>query len=248
MGINYNKYIKRLQARRAANPELAIYRQSISSLAEPVKLLNRTTQGAMRFSGGSIGTIAQTGLSSQQMLQNMASNAFQTADRSALQHNAAIDERIDQLEMAQDQQREAEKQKKKAKKESILKGALQVGGTLLGAAAGTLLAPGAGTAAGATLAAKLTGAQLGATVGSGLGTSAASFIGDTDPEMLIAGVKDMAAGLEATATLQIEKQQMKQMGEALSKFQLMPEDKRKYLIGLLQAGMFDEVIALTEGY
>ncbi|HNX38872.1 MAG TPA: hypothetical protein PKI15_10980, partial [Candidatus Cloacimonadota bacterium] len=87
MGSKYDKALARLRAKRMENPDYSAYRQTMQSLAEPVKALNRSTEGSMRMAGGSIGAMAQTGLASQGMLQDMAAQQWGQADRSARARN-----------------------------------------------------------------------------------------------------------------------------------------------------------------
>jgi len=193
MGSKYDKALARLRAKRMENPDYSAYRQTMQSLAEPVKALNRSTEGSMRMAGGSIGAMAQTGLASQGMLQDMAAQQWGQADRSARARNDVLDTQIGQLE-------DAKQQEKDANKDAVLKTGLQVGGAALGAAVGTIVAPGAGTMAGMQ-------------IGAGLGQAAGSFVGGggeyglehLNEQELIQGLGDAALATSAALTLKSQK-------------------------------------------
>jgi hypothetical protein len=203
MGINYDKYIKRLRVKRADNPEYAFYRQTMQSMTEPLKRINNTMQGQLNMAGGSTGARAQAGLNSQNSLQGFASNLYDTADRSGIARNDALDSQIMNLETQRDQEAEA-------KKNAGLKGAIQIGATALGAGVGSIV-PGAGT-------------MLGAQIGAGVGGIAGSFVGGggkmglnyVDPAELAQGIGDTLAGISSVSTLKEHKIFTKKFGELYS--------------------------------
>jgi hypothetical protein len=204
MAINYDKYLKRLRAKRADNPEYAFYRQTMQSMTEPLKQINNTMQGQMNLAGGSSGARAQAGLNSQMALQGMAGNLYGQADRSGIARN-------DQIEMQRDQEQQAGK-------DAGLKSALNIGGTILGGAAGAII----GSAAGGVGA--IPGAMYGAGIGGGLGNIAGGFVGGggdmgwkyADEQQITQGMMDVAGGLSSFSTLKDQKKLFGEVGEFMS--------------------------------
>jgi len=220
MGLNYDKYIKRLKAKRAENPEYAYYRQTMQQMVEPLRQMNYQMQGQMNLAGGSVGARAQAGLSAQQGLQQTASTIYGQADRSQQQRNDQLDNQIMGLEMQRDQQKDQQK-------DAGLKSAIQIGATALGAVAGSVI-PGAGT---------LIGAQIGSAVG-GIGSS---FVGNggqmglnyVNPEELQQGIGDTIAGISAASTLKTHRDFMTEFG---NKYQLMSTADKQMLTTFITVG------------
>lgn len=210
MGLNYQKYINRLKQKRQENPEYALYRQSMQAMAEPMKQMNRTMQGQMKLAGGSIGAIGSTYLQGQTSMQNLAMQTFGQADRSAVARNDALDSQI----MGLEQQKELEAEQKK---NATTKSAITIGATALGALAGSMLLPGAGTAAGAGAGAALAGGGGAAAAGTGAAI-AAPVISPVIAALPSAVSSGAAAGMSVTEAAMLGSQIGAGIGGVASSF------------------------------
>ena len=106
--------------------------------------------------------------------------------------------------------KEQKRQKKKAEEKSGWQKGLQIGGTILGAAVGTIIAPGAGT-------------LMGAQIGGGVGQIGAGFVGDADPAMIQQGMVDTMAGISSMQTLSESKNLTDTMGKFYQIYDKIPQ-------------------------
>lgn len=199
MNNHYEKYLQRLRAKRMARPEYDAYQKVQSGMAPTVKAIDIATKGGMKASGGSIGAIAMTGMRSQEILQDAASNQFGMATERMNQRNDMLDSQIDQMQMQADMARDAGK-------DGLLKTGLQVGGSVLGGIAGSVI-PGAGT-------------MVGAQIGAGLGDMAAGFVGGggklgteyINPDQVARGFTDTIEGISSAAKLKNHRDIVRRLG------------------------------------
>ncbi|HNX37621.1 MAG TPA: glycine zipper family protein [Candidatus Cloacimonadota bacterium] len=195
MGNRYDKSLNRLRQKRMDNPEYTAFRRVMAGMAEPVKAINRQTSGNIQKAGGSIGTIAQSGFKSQEMIQDMATERYNVADTEVQRRRSILDDQIEQTT----QLRDAEDDKQK---DAGLKTGIKLGGTIVGAGVGALAGD------------PVSGAQI----GSAAGDIGASFVGGggkfgaqyVDEQQLAQGIADTATGILSTITLSEQKKMVKE--------------------------------------
>lgn len=215
MANHWDRYISRLKSRRSNDPAYASIRRATAAMAEPTMAVNRQIQGNLAMSGASVGAKAEMQQQGVRQIANAQQQVIQSIPR---QDNSALDDQIFQAETQRDAERDQQKN-------AGLKTALTVGGTALGAIAGSVIAPGAGT-------------MLGAQVGSGLGGTASGFVGGggqmgwdyANPQEIIQGVADTVEGVSSAVSLKNQKQLATDFGNAYGNMTLDDKETAKLAI------------------
>lgn len=235
--IDYDKYLRRLQAKRADSPYYKAFRMQQANTALTQQSLDQQMRARLQSNGASAGAIEQAHQSLQQSALGSMHSAFGEMSVREDQRRSEIDSRIDSLTMAKEQQEAAERERKQAGKNSLLKGALQIGGAALGGIVGSIGGPG--------------GAMLGAKIGAGLGGITGSFVGGNgklgtnyvNPEELMMGIQDTAGSIAGAMTLASQKQSMGKLSELLSaKRGTMKSEDWSWISGLIGTGDIEGVI------
>lgn len=235
--IDYDKYLRRLQAKRADSPYYKAFRMQQASTALTQQSMDQQMRARLQSTGASAGAIEQAHQGLQQSALASTQSAWGQMSTQEASRRDEIDSRIDSLTMAKEQQEAAERERRQAGKNSLLKGALQIGGAALGAAVGSIV-PGAGT-------------MLGAKIGAGLGGITGSFVGGNgklgtnyvNPEELMMGIQDTAGSIAGAVTLKSQKQSMGQLSELLSaKRGTMKSEDWAWISGMIGSGDIEGVI------
>lgn len=134
--VDYDKYLRRLQAKRADSPYYKAFRMQQASTALTQQSMDQQMRARLQSTGSSAGAIEQAHQSLQQSALGSIHSAFGEMSVREDQRRSEIDSRIDSLTMAKEQQEAAERERRQAGKNALLKTGLQVGGAALGAAVG----------------------------------------------------------------------------------------------------------------
>lgn len=236
--VDYDKYLRRLQAKRADSPYYKAFRMQQANTALTQQSLDQQMRARLQSTGSSAGATEQAHQSLQQSALASTQTAWGQMATAEDQRRSEIDSRIDSLQMAKDQQEAAEREAREAKRGGLLKSIASFGGAALGAVAGTIIAPGAGT-------------MLGAQIGGGIGGMGGSFIGgdgkmslnNFNPEEFMQGFQDTAGSIAGALTLKSQKQSMGQLSELLSaKRGTMKSEDWAWISGLIGSGDIEGVI------
>lgn len=239
MKIDYDKYISRLQAKRADSPYFKAFRQQQANISLTQQSQDQQMRARLSSGGSSAGATEQA----HQNLFQASTAATQSAwgEAATQEHSriSEIDNRIEQLRMAAEQQEEQIKEEKKAKKNALLKTGFQVGGAAIGAAVGM--------AAGNPL--------LGAKIGAGAGNMAGSFIGgdgkmamnNLDPQQFMTGLADTAGSIAGAVTLKNQKEKMGELGELLRGLPTLSKQDNMGIRMFLESGDIDGAINYLKG-
>lgn len=241
--IDYDKYLRRLQAKRADSPYYKAFRMQQANTALTQQSLDQQMRARLQSNGASAGAIEQAHQSLQQSALGSMHSAFGEMSVREDQRRSEIDSRIDSLTMAKEQQEAAERERKQAGKNALLKTGLQVGGAALGAAVGSIIVPGAGT-------------MLGAKIGAGLGGITGSFVGGNgklgtnyvNPEELMAGIQDTAGSIAGAVTLKSQKKSMGDLSNLMvAKRGSMSSQDIAWITGQINTGDIESAIKYLEG-
>lgn len=216
--VDYDKFLRRLQARRADSPHMKAFQMQQASTALTQQSIDQQMRARLSTGGASVGAIEQAHQSLQQSATASNQSAWGQASAQEASRRDEIDNRIDGLEMAKDQQHQAERDAKKAKRGGLLKTVASFGGAALGGIAGLAIGgPG--------------GAMLGAQIGGGIGGMSGSFLGgdgkmslnNYSPEEFMTGFQDTAMSVAGALTLKSQKAQMTGLVDAMKGKTLTPE-------------------------
>lgn len=237
MKIDYDKYLNRLQAKRAESPYYQAFQKQQANISLTQRSMDQQMRARLSSNGSSAGAVEQAHQNLQESAAGQTQSIWGEMAASESQRRDMIDEKIEGIRMAKEQQEEAERQAKQDRKNGLIKAGLQVGG----AALGSVLIPGVG-------------GMVGAQIGAGLGGMAGGFVGGdgkmaanyANPQEIMTGFTDAAGALAGSLTLKNQKLQMNNLVNAIQGKQLSTQQ-----IGLLQSfigqGDIEAAIKFLEG-
>lgn len=163
MANQYETYLNRLRNIKANRPEMKVYERNLSAMAQPFNLLNRKMASLTQRGGAS--TAAQVAALNEGRGQwnQLQQQGYGQALDAAGKREEGLDLKIAEVEMQNEQFKEAQSKEKAAKRTSALRTGLQVGGMALGA---LLAAPTGGMSL-----------LMGASLGGVIGQTASGFMG-----------------------------------------------------------------------
>lgn len=227
MKIDYEKYIQRLQAKRANSPYAQAFKQQASANALTQRSIDQQLRSTMGMRGFSAGAIEQTAQSRDEAARaSTGARWAEMAEKDAVR-NDQIDSRIESLELQKEQQDEAIRQQVQEKKNALIKTGFQIGGAAVGA--------GVGVFAGNPM--------LGAQVGSAGGQMLGSFIGgdgkmstrNFNPEEFMSGFQDTVSSVSSALTLNSQRNDLSTLTDLVKGRELSSKDIL-FLSEFLQAG------------
>lgn len=241
--VDYDKYLRRLQARRADSPYMKAYQMQQASTSLTNQSIDQQMRARMSRGGSSAGAIEQAHQSLQQSALASNQSAWAQMSQQEDSRQREIDSHIDQIEMAKEQQDAAEREARKAKRGGLLKSIASFGGAALGAVAGSIIAPGAGT-------------MLGAKIGGGIGGMGGSFLGgdgkmslnNFNPEEFMQGFQDTATSIAGALTLKKQKEGMKDLSDVMGNVRdKLSSNDIAWIIGQINTGDIDSAIKYLKG-
>lgn len=240
--VDYDKYLRRLQARRADSPYMKAYQMQQASTSLTNQSIDQQMRARMSRGGASAGAIEQAHQNIQRSALASNQSAWAQMSQQEDSRQREIDSHIDQIEMAKEQQDAAEREARKAKRGGLLKSIASFGGAALGAAVGSII-PGVGT-------------MLGAKVGGGIGGMGGSFLGgdgkmslnNFNPEEFMQGFQDTATSVAGALTLKKQKEDMKDLSDLMGNVRAkLSSDDIAWIIGQINAGDIDGAIKYLKG-
>ncbi len=163
MANQYETYLNRLRNIKASRPEMRVYQQSLSKLAQPFNILNRKMASLTQRGGASTASQVAALNEGRGQWNEMQRESYGTAVEAAGNREQALDLKIADVEMQNEQYKDQQRKEKAAKRSGILRTVLS----------------GVGMAAGALLAAPTGGVSmlLGSALGGAIGQTASGFMG-----------------------------------------------------------------------
>lgn len=240
--VDYDKYLRRLQARRADSPYMKAYQMQQASTSLTNQSIDQQMRARMSRGGASAGAIEQAHQSLQQSAMASNQSAWGQMSQQEDSRQSEIDSRIDQIEMAKEQQDAAEREARKAKRGGLLKSIASFGGAALGGIVGSIGGP--------------AGAMLGAQIGGGIGGMGGSFLGgdgkmslnNFNPEEFMQGFQDTATSVAGALTLKKQKKDMKDLSDVMGNVRgKLSSNDIAWTIGQINAGDIDSAIQYLKG-
>jgi len=241
--IDYDKYLRRLQAKRADSPYYKAFRMQQASTALTQQSMDQQMRARLQSTGASAGAIEQAHQGLQQSALASTQSAWAQMSQQEASRRDEIDSKIDSLTMAKEQQEAAEREAREAKRGGLLKSIASFGGAALGAVAGSIIAPGAGT-------------MLGAKIGGGIGGMGGSFLGgdgkmslnNFNPEEFMQGFQDTATSIAGAVTLKSQKKSMSDLSNLMvAKRGSMSSQDIAWITGQINTGDIESAIKYLEG-
>lgn len=163
MANQFETYLNRLRNIKASRPEMRVYEQNLSRLAQPFNILNRKMASLTQRGGASTASQVAALNEGREQWNQMQRESYNTAVESAGKREEAIDLKIADVEMQNEQYKEQKRKEKAANRSGILRTVLS----------------GIGMGAGALLAAPTGGMSmlLGSALGGAIGQTASGFMG-----------------------------------------------------------------------
>lgn len=163
MANQFENYLNRLRNIKANRPEMRVYEKSISKLAQPYNILNRKMASLTQRGGASTASQVAALNEGRNQWNELQRDSYGTAVESAGKREEALDLKIADVEMQNEQYKDQQRKEKAAKRSGILR-------TVLSAV---------GMGAGALLAAPTGGMSmlLGSALGGAIGQTASGFMG-----------------------------------------------------------------------
>jgi hypothetical protein len=183
MSTHYRRYIEDLKRRREEDPYYQRARAAGRDMSQQYEELMKQYDTRLKREG--LPEISQQDfvMNKSQLWNRTLANMESKAAAREAERDEEINANIDKAQLKYDIAKEQEEEREKAEREARNKKWWQLGGTALGAAAGTVIAPGVGT-------------QIGASLGSAAGSGVAAFTGsETDPYLFEQGMADLASGV-----------------------------------------------------
>lgn len=178
----YERYLDRLRKRREDNRYYTQARQNLRYLSQPFSESQETYEDRLHRENLPESVAQEYALKHAQKWSDVVGQQYAKAEQATEERRARYNERIDELGFKRDIAKEQEEEIERKKEEQKLKGLLGAGGSLAGAALGSII-PGVGTV-------------IGAQVGGGLGSLAGSVSGeDVDVGMIAQGIGQVAGGV-----------------------------------------------------
>lgn len=238
MKIDYDKYIRRLQDKRANSPYTKAFQQKQSANALTQRSIDQQLSSRMAGRGFSAGAIEQMSHNRDEMARATTGRMWSEMAENDAVRNDQIDSRIESLEMQKAEQDERIRQEMQNKKNALIKTGFQIGGAAVGAGVGAL----AGNP------------MLGAQVGSSGGQMLGSFIGgdgkmstrNFSPEEFMSGFQDAATSISSALTLRKQRDSLGTLTEAIKGKDLSSKDML-YLSEFLKIGDLDGALGYLGG-
>lgn len=163
MANQYETYLNRLRNIKSSRPEMRVYEHNLSRLAQPFNILNRKMASLTQRGGASTASQVAALNEGRGQWNQMQRESYGTAVESAGKREEALDLKIADVEMQNEQYKDQQRKEKAAKRSGILRTVLS----------------GIGMGAGALLAAPTGGMSmlLGASLGGAIGQTASGFMG-----------------------------------------------------------------------
>lgn len=218
----YERYLKRLRARREESNYYSQARRNLRGLSRPFAEAQETYEDRLRRQNLPEGAAQEFALKHAQKWSDVIGQQYSQAQAKTEQERARYNEKIDELAFKKDLAEQQEEELERKREEAKTKGLLGIGGQVLGAAAGVAI-PGLGTAAGAA-------------IGGGLGSLAGGIGGgeEVDVGMISQGISQMAGGI-STAVYQSDQKSLANTVAEFAKTD-MPDMSRQDL-GAMQMGL-----------
>lgn len=158
MANQFENYLNRLRNIKANRPEMRVYEKSISKLAQPYNILNRKMASLTQRGGASTASQVAALNEGRNQWNELQRDSYGTAVESAGKREEALDLKIADVEMQNEQYKEQQRKEKAAKRSGVLRTVMSG----IGMAAGALI-PGGGL--------------MGAMLGGAIGQTASGFMG-----------------------------------------------------------------------
>lgn len=163
MANQYENYLNRLRNIKSSRPEMRVYEQSLSRLAQPFNVLNRKMASLTQRGGASTASQVAALNEGRNQWNQLQQENYGTAVQAAGNREQAIDLKIADVEMQNEQYKDQQRKEKAAKRSGLLRSIIS----------------GVGMGAGALLAAPTGGMSmlLGSALGGAIGQTASGFMG-----------------------------------------------------------------------
>ena len=122
MANQYENYLNRLRNIKANRPEMRIYEQNMAKMAQPFNILNRKVASLTQRGGASTASQIAALNEGRSQWNEMQRDSYNTAVNAAGQREQALDLKIAEVEMQNDQYKEQQRKEKAAKSSGILRG------------------------------------------------------------------------------------------------------------------------------